>query len=251
MPATPTAILTLMLTGGAALAASPPPDLTGTWVMESARVEVAPVPMVGEVTTTAKTLSVLQIAQEGGALEVTETLCALRFDSSAPKSVSTAVLPSLAPHLEPLERQARLVEHKGRWELRADKQWEIVGARLAKPDDPLPTERRDPRVVDADRDGKPGFSVEIGGIVRGTIHVVQRGWTTLRGALDKTGELVGLVDWGQEQVYLGATNPFLRSPLRSRKHPDATKHRFRARRAGESAPAPTCTDVLKAPAKYL
>jgi hypothetical protein len=68
-------------------------------------------------------------------------------------------------------------------------------------------------VIDQDKDGKPGVTVQISGIATGDIYVTQRNWTELSGFLKAPGRIEGRALFGSEQHILGATSWYLtRSP---------------------------------------
>lgn len=253
MPRARNALCLVLLLGSVAPAAAAPPappDLSGRWAMLSVETEVAPVPMVGDVTTEARSLKVLAIEQNGAELTIREQLCGLRFESSAPQ-VRTSVGPTFARHSPVVVRSAKLVHDpaKKRWTLDVPKAHHVYGAKLKDPiADALPTDSADPRVVDADKDGHPGVTVAINGIVSGEIRLVQRLWSSLRGVVAGADVVTGLIDWGRDQTYLSATNMFLREPLRTRRHTDKTRDYFRLRRAPAGL---TCVKLLAGPAQFF
>ena len=52
---------------------------------------------------------------------------------------------------------------------------ELQGVRLVDPShDDLPTEETDPRIIDQDNDGNPGVTVEMNGLIRGSLYLIQR-----------------------------------------------------------------------------
>lgn len=104
----------------------------------------------------------------------------------------------------------------------------VLGATLTKPEtEALPTKRDDPRVVDADKDGQPGGTVKITGLISGDIYIVQRNLGGLRGAVGAGGKVTGTLLGTNEQVTLGASNATLASiNLQPRKDPDPAKSRF-------------------------
>lgn len=96
----------------------------------------------------------------------------------------------------------------------------VLGATLADPlRDPLPTETDDPRIVDVDRDGQPGFSVQVEGMIDGQVYMVQRLVRGLKGALVGGGRITGTVTVAGEQEVVGASNQILKA-FTPRFHPD-------------------------------
>jgi hypothetical protein len=119
----------------------------------------------------------------------------------------TADIGSLPPPL----LDASLRQQGDRWLLEQKRQTILVGARLDDPlHDPLPSQAGDARVFDQDRDGKPGVTIHLDGIVEGEIYVAQRNWTALSGQLEAPGRFKGRIAFGNEQHILDATSWFLK-----------------------------------------
>lgn len=86
----------------------------------------------------------------------------------------------------------------------------VLGASLRRPrGEPLPLDRLDPRVIDSDRDGKPGVTVRVHGLIDGEIYLVQRTWSALRGRSVHAERFEGDLVHGKEEVVLGATHQIL------------------------------------------
>jgi len=119
---------------------------------------------------------------------------------------------------------------------------DVVGATLTNADaDALPTDADDLRVSDPDRDGNPGVTVLVRGMVDGEVYVVQRGRSSLRTSFVSSDRIEGVVDWSAEQNVLGASARVLRNPPPTEPDPDPTRNRFVAVRLDAGA---TCTSVL-------
>lgn len=104
----------------------------------------------------------------------------------------------------------------------------VIGAELsdAAADD-LPTDGEDPRVVDADGDGRPGFTVLVDGMVDGEVYMVQRLVRGLRGELEGGGRMSGTVTTGGGQEVIGASNQILKTfTPRFQPDPDASRSTF-------------------------
>ena len=110
-----------------------------------------------------------------------------------------AAIPEWESRLEVRGDEAELEEHVI-----------ILGAELIDPEgDALPTDGGDPRIVDMDGDGQPGFTVEVEGVIDGEVYMVQRLVPTLRGQLLGGGRMRGNVTVGGEQEVIGASNQIL------------------------------------------
>jgi hypothetical protein len=182
-------------------------ELTGSWVMAQLATTAARIPIIGEVHASSRIVTVHQLRHEGGRLFGAGTLCQLELDSGS-WFVRVRVPPATQAHLPPPVIDARIGrEASGSRTFWQDRQLVVVGARLADPRlDPLPRGPTDPRVVDEDRDGYPGLTIEIGGILPGRMYVAQRSWTELSGQSAGSAAFAGRLRFSNEQVVLDATS---------------------------------------------
>ena len=98
----------------------------------------------------------------------------------------------------------------GPWTVEFEEWVIVMGAELENPtSDPLPEDKKDPRVTDSDGDGKPGASVHLSGRIKGRTYVVQRLTRRMHGMLTADGHMSGTLTGRAEQVTLGASNPLL------------------------------------------
>jgi hypothetical protein len=195
-------------------------DLSGTWAQMQVASEIVKVPFIGEVTNRNITLLRLSQAQHGESLTVTAQICAIQVESGTPL-VSLVFPEAFISSLEVAVKPATIELTDSGYRFFQPRFTSLRGVRLEEPElDPLPTEAADPRVFDQDGDGHPGLSVRITlfGFIRGEVYVIQRDWTALRGTADSPDRIDGLMEWGLEQVILGASNPVLRA--RSESYPD-------------------------------
>jgi hypothetical protein len=225
-----------------ALAAEAAPDLSGTWARLEVTSEVSQVPMVGEVTTTHRAIALLTIAQSGRKLTLRERLCGVRLESDKPEA-SVALGEGFVAAAPMVTRHAQLRKRSGAWRFRSDELIEIHGAELAVPaTDPLPEDAKDARVRDIDRDGFPGMTIEISGMVAGSIRLAQRLRTTARGLVRSMNRFDGLVTWSRDQRILDSTNFLLRTSPPSAPHKDPARSWFRAERVPADA---DCATVMR------
>jgi len=122
----------------------------------------------------------------------------------------------------------------GPWTVEFEEWVIVMGADLEDPAlDPLPENKKDPRVTDSDGDGKPGASVQLSGRIKGRTYVVQRLSRSMHGTLTADGHMSGTITGRAEQVTLGASNPIL--------------SRFKAVFLDETDPAHNLFDWLPVP----
>lgn len=237
------AALSMLAALTTAAPAPPAPDLAGRWAQVQTVAEILDLPMIGEVKTSTRFLMLVDLAPEAGSqgegrFELTETICKIRHESSS-SAVKMTFPDALVRAISGGTRDATLAwnEARSRWDYRQPKAWRAHGVKLKNPArDVLPDSARDKRVFDQDRDGFPGLTVGVGGMVSGAIHVVQRAWNDLRGIVNVSADdpsalsIKGIISWHAEQKVLSATNLFLRSPPPREVDPDRSKSWFSMRK---------------------
>lgn len=199
-------------------------------------------PIVGKITTTAQILRLSQVSKAGQGLVIKDHACHAAFDSSNPAlsiSVSDASIRSLPTSVAPL----RVWKDQGVLNFAQDPQVLVAGANLAdRINDALPTKVNDPRLVDVDRDGKPGLTSTVSAtLIRGEIYAVQRSISSYAGTQAPNGHLVGLVKDKTEQVVIDASNFLLKiGAAPSVADPDRSKSNIRMVKLAADA---NCDDV--------
>jgi hypothetical protein len=237
-------VLSVLVLAAAPSLASEPPDLSGTWAMIQFMPEIADLPFVGEVSITAVVGLLVRVEQTGSDLVMSDTYC--RTDVLTSRPILTSEVPDLVMRsLRPAPRTGRLELVDGRWHLNQDLHLEVRGAILEDPvADPLPSGAFDPRVVDMDEDGHPGFTIPIAvfELIAGDTYIVQRLGYAVESDDVHPDAFRGSMDWSSEQVVIGGTDVLLMMPFDSHHHPDAARHAFVMRRLADDA---TCDDVAQ------
>jgi len=233
-------------------AASASLDLSGVWAMIQIASEIMQIPIVGERTRTTATYLRLTIDQSGATLAILETHCATNIDDGT-MMVNTTIPDAFLRSLSVTERVARLELASDASQSTDDRSsnprivfpWatQVLGARLRDPEnEALPTDVADPRVFDQDSDGHAGMTVrvEIMGLIRGEVYVVQRNRNRLVGTVVSPGFIKGTIEWETEQVVLGASSSFLESAGQGIPDPDPERNFFLAKRID---PILDCIDI--------
>jgi hypothetical protein len=202
-------------------------ELSGSWVMAQLATSVARIPVIGEVHSASRLISVHQLRQERERLYGAGKLCKLELDSGS-WFVRVRLPPATQAQLPAPWIDARIGQDargsRSFWQAR---QLLVVGARLADPlAEPLPRAADDPRVVDEERDGQPGMTIEIGGIVSGRVYIAQRSWTELSGQAAGDDAFAGRLRFGNEQVVLRASSSRLARAPESRPVPSMSWFRL-------------------------
>lgn len=241
-------VLGLLVLAASPLFASEPPDLSGTWAMIQFMPEVANLPFIGEVMITAVVGLLVQVEQDGTALTMRDTYCHTEVLSD--KTILTSVVPDLVmASLDPAPRTACLEPLPQGWKLVQNPHLEVRGAVLESPTtDPLPLGRWDPRVVDMDGDGHPGFTITVSAfaLITGDTYVVQRLGYTAESSDVNASAFEGSIEWSSEQIVIGGTDALLMMSYESWHHPTPARHRFVMRRLADDAGYDDVVAVLEA-----
>jgi hypothetical protein len=139
----------------------------------------------------------------------------------------------------PIAKRAFLVDDEGN--VIFARTMELHGVHLMdRENDPLPVALDDPRIYDQDQDGKPGLTVQIGGLLEGEVQLVQRNQTRLVGQ-QEGDRMTGLLEWTSEDSILDASNDLLKIPVPVQRHRDSTLSYFTAVKIPESM---SCADIV-------
>jgi hypothetical protein len=155
-----------------------------------------------------------------------------RTDQPIQTSMSDAATQAIKPPTTPIDVE----EVDGVLRVRRPATPTPVGIRLDDPaNDPLPTDPDDPRIVDADGDGKPGVTVTIRVTedLSGQLYIARREIFAYDVRLVGPDLLTGTVTDDSEQLVIGASDPiFATSDAHWVQHPDLTKSPIILRRVG-------------------
>lgn len=242
-------IALLIATPGGAVAQEDgePPDVSGLWAQKVVTTTLSDVPIVGEVTSRTVSLQLVDVRQDGADLELNSRTCSIDVNSSV-SVIRTEIPDRFIAAIGKVQRPASLVERDGSFELVVPERVEVLGANLRQPkDEYLPSDTDDPRVFDHDKDGHPGVTVRVRGMIDGELYLVHRGLDRLVGSLDGD-DIQGRVRWRQEQSVIDSTSIFLGDPPDSKAHPDADKNSFYMKRVD---PATNCKAVIAGQSKIF
>ena len=217
-------------------------DLTGTWARLQVTTAISTVPVLGEVESKTRGLVLLRASmRETDDFVLEEEICELTNVTAG--GVIKTIFPQKFVHaLSGRKKNVRLMrDAAGRVRYEELYYVHIGGAHLENPRfEPLPTQSDDPRIVDADEDGHPGLTLEVGGLIGGEIYIVQRDASELSGSFLSPNRIVGRVSWESEQSVVDASPSLLKANPHARPHPSTRANFFRMRRVPVHA---TCDDV--------
>lgn len=179
----------------------------GTYAQRLIFSNISELPIVGKSRTVASSDRIVQLVKDGDAYKLLERTCRLRVESDGPLKVSFSdqSIQALAPTVSTVtvnEGAEGLV-------ITRPAQAEIIGAQLNDLNEALPLKESDPRVVDADQDGKPGLTATAeAGPLKGQLYMVQRSISSYEAREQEAGVYSGLLQDKTEQVVVG-TSSFL------------------------------------------
>jgi hypothetical protein len=145
-----------------------------------------------------------KISEANGQLQIEEKNCAVEGASKSIvdikiKPETVQLLPS---SLTPLDAK----EVNGKVTLTRGLVTQVLGAELSNiATSNLPTNPKDPQIVDIDNDGHPGATSSVSGLVSGDIYFYQRSSNSYSATLAANGDFVGPIVDKTEQVILGTT----------------------------------------------
>lgn len=218
-----------------------PVDISGVWAQLVVSSQLSDVPFAGRVRQQTISLQRVIIKQNGETVTMEAQTCALEFNSGTPLVKLTfpeRFVNSLGVDIKRAQfdlNTLNFVQPRSIY---------LRGVRLQDPErDPLPTDPKDPRIFDQDGDGNPGMTLKasVMGLLNADIYIIQRDWNILRGRLTSSTTLDGLVEWGSEQVILGATNPIFLTPNPTFPDPNPNNSFFHSTRVSTET---SCEQIL-------
>jgi len=234
-------------------AASPIPDVSGSWVLVQVMPALIHLPLLGRVELTTITALFVEIEQQGRELTLHRTYC-FQEVRAAPALVTTTIPDRFVASLAPDRVQAWLEESTDGWRFIQPRNIEVRGARLLDPErEPLPTDPLDPRLIDQDGDGHPGLTIHVAmaGLLGGETYVVNRTCSSLEGWVLGDGSIAGTIHWSSEQNVVAACDPLFLTSYAYILDPDPAKHFFLMQRIAEPDPCrairESLTELLRLP----
>jgi len=186
-------------------------ELDGKWALLEVTMTVAEVPMMGPVKVTRTMISVHDVTSDDTSMKSKATLCSISVLGEK-DLLKTTIGPKLFKVIPAPSLDAKLAKQDGKLSFFQASAPIVLGARLASPDEALPTDAKDKRLWDQDLDLKPGITLKISGMAEGDIHLSQRSWSRLDGFQRPDGTFGGIVRHGLTQAVVGATVPMLQQP---------------------------------------
>lgn len=214
-----------------------PSDLTGTWAIHEIQTAlVSNVPGIGTMNQESDNLYLVTIADDGGALTMTSTLCDWETSDDA-NLTTTGMTQKLLDSLTPFARTVTTSTGESGARLATSQGITLRGVEMDDPDgDAFPENGEDTRIFDQDDDTQAGITLVISGLFQGELYVVHRHRAALEGCFVSNDRVEGLTTWTTEQLILGASEEALLSVTpEAITHPDPTLSHFAMVRADGNA----------------
>lgn len=202
------------------------PQIAGVWAQKFVTTSISDPPVIGEVTSRTISFQKLTVAQEGDELEVTEETCDVRVVSDQ-NAVETIIPRRFVSSMRPVERRARLYKRGDDVFFYAPKEWKFYGVRPSIGAKELPRTKSASAVYDQDKDGHPGVTIKLNGLLSGRLYIIQRSWDALRGKHLSNGQFAGRVDWHTDQIVLAKSGRIFGDMEAAKRHPDKAQSYFR------------------------
>jgi hypothetical protein len=210
-----------------------PCDLSGRWLVTRREVATA----VGSVEA-AHSWYYYELAQTGSAIAVTKGLhCGedVRGVSAVAANVDyPKTWPAMMAKETDTGRTGTSAEAASGCSVSFAKHYDVAGATVSffsNPGEALPSASQQgstgmPGWEDWDGDGKPGFTMNVSGLVTGQVYMATRSWSEWTGSVAlRSSSFTLQVDWAAEQDVLGINGPSLLSQAASGvKDSDPTQH---------------------------
>jgi len=190
------------------VAATPSPNLTGRFALQTIASRFVPkTGLTSEFYTTTTSVLLADITESGKQVSMSASYCSqVAADPASPAHVN--IPDAYQQSLVPFVRAGTYGDNGTGTDILAFPSFvELEGVTLADPaHDALPTDPTDPRVTDQDKDGNPGVTIKLSGLVSGDMYVVQRQTSALTGIAVSEDRVQGDYGFTSEQIVL-ASNP--------------------------------------------
>ena len=211
-------------------------SLEGTWAQRVILSGIADVPVLGFQETNTVGLGLVELSKTGDLIEYRLKICETKIQRS--DDIVTTLIPEQFIESIPYYYRTGFVDEST---IHFSKMAEINGVRLQDPMmEMLPTEIDDPRIFDQDRDGFPGVTVYVTGLISGQIYLIQRTITQLSGTIEDR-KISGLVTWKNDETILDSDQDLLKMGAPITPNIDATRSVFDLIQISTDS---TCADVI-------
>jgi len=187
-------------------------SISGTWVIRALATQQ--VSAIGTILYPQTLFYMLTTMNQSGSTVVANGVYCDRAEIDQPSSRVTVVMPDKWAHTQKVvNRSGTLAMGAGGISvLNFGPLVELAGAVPGPDTDALPTTVTDPRVIDEDQDGNPGITINITGLVTGSLYSVQRQVTSIAAIPVAPDRFEGVLSFISDQKVLDS-NPVLLTTL--------------------------------------
>jgi hypothetical protein len=197
-------------------------NLDGHWAKLTKLESITKVPVLGDISQKTEVLSLIELkTDENGQLLYREKTCRLTSKTFG-GMVRTAYPPAFLRMLERDWAPVHVEKEAGQVTFIQQKNPRDFGA----------------GGKDQDRDGNPGVTIKVSGIVGGEVYASIREWSTSLGKQVDENTIEGRVIWDAGLNVLGGTSKMLRNQPDTRRKKDPEAHTFVMRRVRDNATCP-------------
>jgi hypothetical protein len=200
-------------------------ELTGTWASKLVNAQIFDGPL-GEDKVTITTLARVRLEQKDKVVTTTTEVCSVAL---SPYKNNRTIYPDKAI--------AAIAADTGTADLSAaaigatytpKRRVQLLGwvANGDPATEALPKDPKDARVKDADADGKPGVTLMIDGLIKGSVYVVNRSAIDIAAKITSKDRIAGSSHTEQQQNVLDADNPLLKGMVTTKPDPNAAASTF-------------------------
>ncbi|MGB9601043.1 MAG: hypothetical protein ACPL7I_10865, partial [Myxococcota bacterium] len=106
-------------------------------------------------------------------------------------------------------------------------------------------------VFDQDRDGHPGMTVFVSGVLTGEVYNVQRWWVRYKVIVKDIDRMSGMIDFNSEESIVGSSNKMFLTRIKVVPHPQSDRSYFRAVRLKADADCETVISLGRDPNSFI
>lgn len=195
----------------------------GTWAEKLVLESITNTTVIKNIASTTIRYKLGKISIENGELRIDQKICKIDNTTSQGDTIFPQKYCDIFWYWRPGELSnpkpdITITDNGGALQFVENRSWELRGMqKMTNPEtDLMPTANNDSRIFDHDEDGHPAFTLGFdGGLLSGSLYLVQRLSHELTGTLVAEGRIEGGVNWTDDQYTVDATNATLKLPKTS------------------------------------
>ncbi|HOW52849.1 MAG TPA: hypothetical protein PLV42_12495 [bacterium] len=198
-------------------------QFVGTWAERLVLESITNTSVIKNIKSTTTRYKLGKISIENGELKIDQKICRItnttdQGDTIFPQKYCDIFWYWRPGELSNPKPDITVTDNGGTISFVENRSWELRGMlKMTNPEiDLMPTANNDTRIFDHDEDGHPAFTLGFdGGLLSGSLYLVQKLSHELTGTLISEGRIEGGVSWTDDQYTVDATNATLKLPKTS------------------------------------